>query len=141
LDQKKEKSRTLAHEVDKLKAVKGLLSGHMDYLVKTQEQIKMLMDKDRLTIKALEEENLKLTATCSDLRVQITKGLKEQIKQSERTMVAYEARDKSRDYLKLMTESTRKAAGLLEAVKKENKMLRAKINEFERLQQDQIASK
>jgi hypothetical protein len=94
-----------------------------------------------LTIKALEVENLKLNATCSDLCVQITKSLKEQIKQSERTMVAYEARDKSRDLLKLMTESTRKAAGLLEAVKKENIMLKAKINESERLQQDQIASK
>jgi hypothetical protein len=35
-------------------------------------------------------------------------------------VVAYEARDKSRVLLKLMTESTRKAAGLLEAVKKEN---------------------
>jgi hypothetical protein len=112
----------------------------MDYLVKTREQIKMLLDKDRLTIKALEVENLKLNATCSNLRVQITKGLKEQIKQSERTVVAYEARDKSRDLLKLMTESTRKAAGLLEAVK-ENIMLKAKINEFERLQQDEIASK
>jgi hypothetical protein len=138
LDQEKEKSRTLAHEVDKLTAAKGLLSGHMNYLVKTQEQMKMLLDKDRLTIKALEVENLKLNATCSDLRVQITKGLKEQ---SERTVVAYEARDKSRDLLKLMTESTRKAAGLLEAVKKENIMLKAKINEFEHLQQDQIASK
>lgn len=141
LDQEKEKSRTLAHEVDKLTAAKNLLSGHMDYLVKTQEQMKMLLDKDRLTIKALEVENLKLNAMCSDLRVQITKGLKEQIKQSERTVVAYEARDKSRDLLKLMTESTRKAAGLLEAVKKENIMLKAKINESERLQQDQIASK
>jgi hypothetical protein len=40
-----------------------------------------------------------------------------------------------------MTESTRKAATLLEAVKKENDILKAKINEFERLQQDQIASK
>jgi hypothetical protein len=113
----------------------------MDYLVKTQEQMKMLLDKDRLTIKALEEENPKLKATCSDLRVQITKGLKEQIKQSERTVVAYEARDKSRNYLKLMTESTRKATTLLEVVKKENDMLKAKINDFERLQQDQIASK
>jgi hypothetical protein len=113
----------------------------MDYLVKTQEQMKMLLNKDRLTIKALEVENLKLNAMCSDLRVQITKGLKEQIKQSERTVVAYEARDKSRDLLKLMTESTRKAAGLLEAVKKKNIMLKAKINESERLQQDQIASK
>jgi hypothetical protein len=94
-----------------------------------------------LTIKALEVKNLKLNAMCSDLRVQITKGLKEQIKQSERTVVAYEARDKSRDLLKLITESTRKAADLLEAVKKENIMLKAKINEFERLQQDQIASK
>jgi hypothetical protein len=109
----------------------------MDYLMKMQEQMKILLDKDRLTMKALEEENLKLKATCSDLRVQI----KGQIKQSERTLVAYEARDKSRDYLKLMTESTRKAAALLEAVKKENDMLKAKINEFERLQQDQIASK
>jgi hypothetical protein len=90
----------------------------------------MLLDKDRLTMKALEEENLKLKATCSDLRVQITKGLKEQIKQSERTLVAYEARDMSRDYLKLMTESTRKAAALLEAVKKENDMLKAKINQI-----------
>jgi hypothetical protein len=133
LDQEKEKFRTLAHEVDKLTAAKGLLSGHMNYLVKMQEQMKMLLDKDRLTMKALEEENLKLKATCSDLHVQITKGLKEQIKQSERTLVAYEARDKSRDYLKLMTESTRKAAALLEAVKKENIMLKAKINEFERL--------
>jgi hypothetical protein len=70
---------------------------------------------------------------CSDLCVQITKGLKEQIKQSEGTVVAYEARDKSRDLLKLMTKSTRKAAGLLEAVKKENIMLKVKINEFERL--------
>jgi hypothetical protein len=42
--------------------------------------MKMLLDKDRLTIKALEEENLKLKAMCSDLRVQITKDLKEQIK-------------------------------------------------------------
>jgi hypothetical protein len=141
LDQEKEKSQTLAHEVDKLMAAKGLLSGHMDYLVKMQEQMKMLLDKDRLTIKALEEENQKLKATCSDLRVQITKGLKEQIKQSERTVVAYEARDKSRDYLKLMTESTRKATALLEVVKKENNMLKAKINDFERLQQDQTASK
>jgi hypothetical protein len=124
LDQEKEKSRTLVHEVDKLMAAKGLLSGHMDYLVK-----------------ALEEENLKLNTTCSDLRVQITKGLKEQIKQSERTVVAYKARDKSRDLLKMMTESTRKAVALLQAVKKENIMLKAKINEFERLQQDQIASK
>jgi hypothetical protein len=49
----------------------------MDYLVKMQEQMKLLLDKDRLTIKALEEENLKLKATCSDLCVQITKGLKE----------------------------------------------------------------
>jgi hypothetical protein len=113
----------------------------MDYLVKTHEQMKILLDKDRLTIKALEVENQKLNATCRDLRVQITKSLKEQIKQSERTVIAYEARDKSRDLLKLMTESTRKAAGLLEAVKKENIMLKAKINEFERLQQDQIASK
>jgi hypothetical protein len=56
-------------------------------------------------------------------------------------VVAYEARDKSRDLLKLMTESTRKAASLLEAVKKENIMLKAKINESERLQLDQIASK
>jgi hypothetical protein len=103
--------------------------------------MKMWLDKDRLTIKALKEENLKLKATCSDLRVQITKGLKEQIKQSERTIVAYEATDKSRDYLKLMTESTRKATALLEAVKKENDMLKAKINDFERLQQDRIASK
>jgi hypothetical protein len=108
----------------------------MDYLVKTHEQMKILLDKDRLTIKALEEENLKLKATCSDLRVQITKGLKEKIKQSERILVAYEARDKSRDYLKLMTESTRKASALLKAVKKENDMLKAKINEFKRLQQD-----
>jgi chromosome segregation ATPase len=69
-DQEKEKSRTLTHEVDKLTAAKGLLSGHMDYLVKTREQMKMLLDKDRLTIKALEEENLKLKAMCSDLRVQ-----------------------------------------------------------------------
>jgi hypothetical protein len=68
----------------------------MDYLVKTQEQMKMLLDKDRLTMKALEEENLKLKATCSDLHVQITKGLKEQIMQSERTMVAYEAREVQR---------------------------------------------
>jgi hypothetical protein len=45
-------------------------------------------------------------------------------------LVAYEARDKSRDYLKLMTESTRKVAALLEAVKKENDMLKAKISEF-----------
>jgi hypothetical protein len=50
--------------------------------------MKMLLDKDRLTIKALEEENLKLKSTCSELRVQITKGLKEQIKQSEWTLVA-----------------------------------------------------
>jgi hypothetical protein len=113
----------------------------MDYLVKTQEQMKILLDKDRLTMKALEEENLKLKAMCSDLRVQITKGLKEKIKQSERTVVAYEARDKSIDYLKLMIESTRKATVLLEAVKKENDMLKAKINDFECLQQDQIASK
>jgi hypothetical protein len=141
LDQEKEKSRTLAHEVDKRTAAKGLLSGHMDYLVKTQEQMKMFLDKDRLTIKALEEENLKLNATCSDLRVQITKDLKEQIKQSERTVVAYEARDKSRDLLKMMTESSRKEAALLKAVKKENIMLKAKINEFECLQPDQIASK
>jgi hypothetical protein len=141
LDQEKEKSQTLAHEVDKLKTAKGLLSGHMDYLVKTQEQMKMLLHKDSLAMKALEEENLKLKATCSDLRVQITKGLKKQIKQSERTLVAYEARDKSRDYLKLMTESTRKSAALLKAVKKESDMLKAKINEFESLQQDQIASK
>jgi hypothetical protein len=56
-------------------------------------------------------------------------------------VVSYEARDKSRDLLKLMTESTRKAAGLLEAVEKENIMLKAKINESEHLQQDQIASK
>jgi hypothetical protein len=56
-------------------------------------------------------------------------------------MLAYEARDKSRDLLKLMTESTHKAVALLESVKKENIMLKAKINEFERLQQDQIASK
>jgi hypothetical protein len=56
-------------------------------------------------------------------------------------LVAYEARDKSRDYLKLMTESTRKANALLEAIKKENNMLKAKINEFGRLQQDQNASK
>jgi chromosome segregation ATPase len=140
-DQVKEKSRTLVHEVDKLTAAKGLLSGHMDYLVKTHEQMKMLLHKDRLTMKVMEEENLKLKATCSNLRVQITKGLKEQIKQSERTLVAYEARDKSRDYLKLMTESTRKPTALLKAVKKENNMLKAKINEFERLQQDQIASK
>jgi hypothetical protein len=77
LDQEKEKSQTLAHEVDKLTAVKGLLSGHMDYLVKMHEQMKMLLDKDRLTMKALEEENLQLKATCSDLRVQINKGLKE----------------------------------------------------------------
>jgi hypothetical protein len=69
----------------------------MDYLVKMQDQMKLLLDKDRLTIKVLEEENLKLKAMCSDLRVQITKGLKEQIKQSERTVVAYEARVKSRD--------------------------------------------
>jgi hypothetical protein len=103
--------------------------------------MKMLLDKDRLTIKALEVENRKLNATCSDLRAQITKGLKEQIKQSERIVVAYEARDKSRDLFKLMIENTRKAAGLLEGVKKENIMLKAKINEFERLQQDQIASK
>jgi hypothetical protein len=34
LDQEKEKSQTLAHKVDKLTTVKGLLSGHMDYLVK-----------------------------------------------------------------------------------------------------------
>jgi hypothetical protein len=141
LDQEKEKSLTLAHEVDKLTVAKVLLSGHMDYLVKMQEQMKILLDKDRLTIKALEEENLKLKATCSDLHVQITKGLKEQIKQSERTLVAYEARDKSKHYLKLMTESTRKATALLEAVKKESDMLKAKINEFECLQQDQIASK
>jgi hypothetical protein len=113
----------------------------MDYLVKMQEQMKMFLDKDRLTIKAPEEENLKLNATCSDLCVQITKGLKEQIKQSERTMVAYEARDKSRDLLKMMIESTRKVAALLEAVKKENIMLKGKINEFECLQQDEIASK
>jgi hypothetical protein len=117
LDQEKEKSQTLAHEVDKLTAAKGLLSGHMDYLVKTQEQMEMLLNKDRLTMKALEEENLKLKATCNDLHVQITKGLKEQIDQSERTVVAYEARDKSRDYLKLMTESTRKVATLLEALR------------------------
>jgi hypothetical protein len=77
LDQEKEKSQTLAHEVDKLTAAKGLLLGHMDYLVKTHEQMKMLLDKDRLTMKVLEEENLKLKATCSDLHVQITKGLKE----------------------------------------------------------------
>jgi hypothetical protein len=41
----------------------------MDYLVKMQEQMKMLLDKDRLTIKALEVENRKLNATCSNLRV------------------------------------------------------------------------
>jgi hypothetical protein len=33
-----------------------------------------------------------------------------------------------------MIESTRKAFALLKAVKKENNMLKAKINEFERLQ-------
>jgi hypothetical protein len=79
LDQEKEKSQTLAHEVDKLTVVEGLLSEHINYLVKTREQMKMLQDKDMLTIKALEEENLTLKATCNDLRVQITKGLKEQI--------------------------------------------------------------
>jgi RNase P subunit RPR2 len=91
----------------------------MNYLVKTQEQMKMLLDKDMLTIKALEEENLKLKATCSDLHVQITKGLKKQIKQREWTLVGYEAKEKSRDYLKLMTESTHKASSPLETVKKE----------------------
>jgi hypothetical protein len=56
LDREKKKSQTLVHEVDKLTSVEGVLSGHMDYLVKTREHIKMLHDKDMLTIKALEEK-------------------------------------------------------------------------------------
>jgi hypothetical protein len=40
-----------------------------------------------------------------------------------------------------MTKGTRKSSALLEAVKKDNDMLKAKIDEFKRLQQDQIASK
>jgi hypothetical protein len=41
LDQEKEKSQTLAHEVDKLTVVEGMLTGLIDYLVKTREKMKI----------------------------------------------------------------------------------------------------
>jgi hypothetical protein len=66
-----------------------------------------------LTIKTLEKDNLTFKGTCSNLHVEITKDLQEQIKQGERNLVASEARDKCRDYFKLMTGSTRKVSALL----------------------------